>query len=232
MLSLRVGTSRRHTLLAGLDTWMSFDAENREDLFHDGFRDLQVLNEKSLAPGEGIPWRSRQNLETLTYVLDGIVLHADSGGHAGVIRTGDFQLMSAGSGMRHERINGSQIDRARIFESRVRPDTQSHEPECVQRRFSKADRKGILCLIASPDAGRESLRMRQNVRVYSSLPDRGCHLIHELKPGRRAWLQVIRGRIQLNHFKLVAGDGVAFQDERSVSIIALEPSEVLLFDLA
>jgi redox-sensitive bicupin YhaK (pirin superfamily) len=232
MLRFRDGTSRRHTHLDGLETWMSFDAEDREDLFCDGFRSLQVLNEKSLAPGEGIPWRSRQNLETLTYVLDGIVLHSDSRGYAGVIRTGDFQLMSAGSGMGHEQINGSHLDRAHIFESRLRPDAQDHEPECEQKRFSAADRKGTLCLVASPDALKATLQLRQNVRVYSSLPDRGCHLIHELKPERRAWLQVIRGSVQLDHRALVAGDGVAFQDERSVSIIALEPSEVLLFDLA
>src|SRR5688572_28980919 len=152
MLSFRDGANRRHTLLAGLDTWMSFDAENRADLFCDGFRSLKTFDEMRLAPGEGIPWNSRQNLETLTYVLDGVVLHADSRGQAGVIRTGDFQLMSAGTGMRHEQINGSRIDRAHIFESRLRPDAQDHDPECNQRRFSAADRKGILCLIASPDA--------------------------------------------------------------------------------
>jgi redox-sensitive bicupin YhaK (pirin superfamily) len=232
MLSLREGTSRRHTLRSGLETWMTFDAENREDRFCDGFRSLQALNETSLDPGGAIPWRSRKDLETLTYVLDGIVLHADNRGYAGVIRSGDFQLMSAGSGMRHERINGSHLDRARIIESRIRPEAQGNDPECRQKRFSSADRKGVLCLIASPDDLKTSLQLRQNVRVYSSLPDRGCHLIHELKPERRAWLHVIRGGIQLNHLALVAGDGVAFQDERSVSITALEPSEVLLFDLA
>jgi redox-sensitive bicupin YhaK (pirin superfamily) len=232
MLSFRDGRNRRHTLLAGLDTWMSFDAADRGDLYCDGFRSLQVLNEISLGPGEAIPWRSQENLETLTYVLDGIVLHADNQGQAGVLRTGEFQLMSAGTGMRHEQVNGSRIDRAHFFESRLRPDAHDHDPECTRRRFSAADRKGKLRLIASPDALEASFRLRQNVRVYSSLPDRGCHLIHELKPERRAWLQVIRGRVQLNHLAIVAGDGVAFEDERSVSITALQPSEVLLFDLA
>jgi hypothetical protein len=211
---------------------MTFDSEDRKDRFCDGFRSLQVLNEKCLAPGRGIPARSRENMETLTYVLDGILLHEDDRGHSRVIRSGEFQLMSAGSGMRHQRINGSQVDFVHIFEGRFRAYSQGETPDCVQKRFSAADRKGIFCLVASPDALKSSFHLRQDIRVYSSLPDRGCHLIHELKPGRQAWLHVIRGRIQLESHVLIAGDGVAFLDEISVSITALEPSELLLFDLA
>ena len=232
MIDLREGTSRRHTLRSGLDTWMTFNSEDRKDRFCDGFRSLQVLNETSVGPGQGIPARSRQNTETLTYVLDGILLHEDDLGHAGVIRSGEFQLMSAGTGMRHQRFNVSQVDPAHVLEGRLRPDSQDRVPESMQRRFSSADRKGIFCLVASPDALQSSLRIHQDVQVYSSLPDRGCHLIHELRPGRQAWLHVVRGRIQLHHFALVAGDGVAFLDEISVSVTALEPSELLLFDLA
>jgi redox-sensitive bicupin YhaK (pirin superfamily) len=232
MLSVREGANRRHTSLSGLETWMAFDAENRDDLFCDGFRTLQALDEKSLEPGGIIPWRTRDDLETLTCVLDGIVLHTDSRGHEGVLRTGDFQLMSAGSGMRHVQVNGSRLDRAHIIESRLLPEARGRRPECDQKRFSVADRKGLLCLIASPVARETALFLRQDVRVYSSLPDRGCHMIHELQPGRRAWLQVLKGSIRLDRFALAAGDGVAFQDERSVSLTAVEPSEVLLFDLA
>ncbi|HTF58129.1 MAG TPA: pirin family protein [Planctomycetota bacterium] len=232
MLRLREGTSRRHTDLSGLETWMTFDSEDRQDRFCDGFRSLQVFNEKSLAPGRSIPARSRQNLETLTYVLDGTLLHEDDGGHTGVIRSGEFQHMSAGSGMRHQRLNGSQVDHAHVFEGRLRSDSKGKTPDCVQKRFSAADRKGVFCLIASPDELRSSFHLRQDIRVYSSLPDRGCHLIHELKPGRQAWLHVVRGRIQLHDLSLIAGDGVAYLDEISVSVTALEPSELLLFDLA
>ncbi len=232
MLKLREGTSRRHTDLSGLETWMTFDSENRQDRFCDGFRSLQVLNEKSLAPGRSIPARSRKNLETLTYVLDGTLLHEDDGGHAAVIRSGEFQLMSAGRGMRHQRLNGSQVDLVHLFEGRFRSDSTGEDRECVQKRFSAADRKGVFCLVASPDALLSSFHMREDIRVYSSLPDRGCHLIHALTPGRQAWLHVVRGRIQLESLVLIAGDGVAFLDEISVSVTALEPSELLLFDLA
>jgi len=232
MLRLREGTSRRHTDSSGLETWMTFDSGDRKDRFCDGFRSLQSLNEKSLAPGQAIPTRSRENVETLTYVMDGILLHEDDRGHSGVLHAGEFQLMSAGRGMRHHRLNGSQVDLVHILEGRFQPDSRGETPECVQKRFTAADRKRVFCLVASPDALQSPFHMREDIRVYSSLPDRGCHLIHALTPGRQAWLHVVRGRIQLENLVLIAGDGVAFQDEISVSVTALEPSDLLLFDLA
>lgn len=232
MLTLRKGTSRRHIVRAGHETWMTFDPDIRQDPLHDGFRALQGLNEDRLAPGARIPPHSWQDMEILTYVLDGLLVHEDDLGHAGIIRSGEFQHMSAGGGIRHSRFNGSLIDQAHVFECWVRPDTQGLPPDCAQRRFPAADRKRTFCLVASPDSLQSSFRIRQDALVYSSLPNRGCHLIHELRPGRQAWLHVVRGRIQLLHLDLIAGDGVAFLDELAVSVTALEPSELLLFDLA
>jgi len=232
MLILREGTSRRHIVRAGNETWMTFDPEGLKDPLHGGFRDLQGLNEVRMAPGSGVSGHSRRDIEILTYVLDGLIVHEDDLGHGGVIRSGDFQHMSAGSGVSHSRINGSRLDHAHYFEGRLRPDTEGRTPHCAQKRFSVADRKGVFCLVASPDVLRSSFRIRQNVQVYTSLPDRGCHLIHELKPGRQAWLHVISGKIQLHQLALVAGDGIAYQDEISVSVTAMEASELLLFDLA
>ena len=232
MLTLREASSRRHIERAGHDTWMSFDPEARRDPFREGFRGLQGFDEDRLAPGIGAPSHARQNLEILTYVMDGVLVHEDDLGQSQVIRSGEFQLISAGTGLRHKRSNGSHLDAAHVFESRLQTDTLGQVPRCVQRRFSAGDRRGVFLLVASPDARPGSFRIHQDIQVYSSLPDRGCHLIHAIKPGRHAWLQVIRGRVQLLDLALMAGDGVAFLDEISVSITALEPSELLLFDLA
>jgi quercetin 2,3-dioxygenase len=232
LLTLREGSSRRHIERAGHDTWLSFDPEVRRDPLREGFRALQGISEDRLVPGASVPSRARHDLEILTYVLDGTLLHEDDLGQARVIRSGEFQLISAGSGIRHKRFNRSQLDVVRVFESSLRSDTPSRSPECAQLRFATGDRKGVFLLVASPEARPGAFQIHQDVRVYSSLPDRGCHLIHAIKPGRHAWLQVIRGRIQLPNLALMAGDGVAFLDEISVSITALEPSELLLFDLA
>jgi redox-sensitive bicupin YhaK (pirin superfamily) len=232
MLTLREASGRRHIGRTGHDTWMSFDPEARKDPFREGFRGLQGFDEDRLAPGRGAPSQTRNNLEILTYVMEGVLVHEDDLGHHQVIRSGEFQLITAGSGMRHKRSNGSHLDAARMFEIRLPSDILDLVPQCAQRRFSAGDRRGVFLLVASPEAGPGTFRIQPDVRIYSSLPDRGCHLIHAIKPGRHAWLQVIRGRIQLLDLALLAGDGVAFLDEISVSITALEPSELLLFDLA
>ena len=232
MLTLREGSSRRHIGRPGHDTWMSFDPEERRDPLREGFRGLQGLNEDRLAPGIGVPSHTRHDMEILTYVMDGVLLHEDDLGQSRVIRSGEFQLISAGSGLRHKRTNGSRLDAALVFEGRFQTDSPGLAPRCLHRRFSAGDRKGVFLLVASPEARPGSFQIHQDVQVYSSLPDRGCHLIHAIKPGRHAWLQVIQGRVQLLDLALVAGDGVAFLDEISVSITALESSELLLFDLA
>jgi len=232
MLTLREGSSRRHIERAGHDTWMTFDPESHRDPFRHGFRALEGLNEDRLAPGFEVPPHSQQNVEMLTYVQEGLLFHEDDTGKAGAIRAGEFQHLSAGSGIRHRRSNGSQLDSAHVIEGKLRPDRQGLSPESVQMRFAAGDRKGVFRLVASPDARTAAFHMHQDVQVYSSLPDRGCHLIHQLKAGRHAWLQVVTGRIQVLDLALIAGDGVAYMDELSVSITALEPSEVLLFDLA
>jgi hypothetical protein len=171
-------------------------------------------------------------MELLTYVLDGILVYKNDLGQGGVMLAGDFQHMSKGRGIRHSRANGSPLDAVHVFECRVQPDKPGLSPDCAQKRFSAANRRGVFCLVASQDALRSSFHINQDVQVYSSLPDRGTHLIHALEPGRQAWMHVITGRIQLPDLELTAGDGVAFQDEISVSVTALEASELLLFDLA
>ena len=232
MLTLREGSSRRHVEREGRDTWMAFDPDLRSDPFRYGFRSLEGLDEDRLAPGAGIPIQAHQDVEILTYVRDGLLIHEDDQGRGGVLRSGEFQHLSSGSGMRRKRFNGSQLNEAHVFESRLRADTPGLIPGSAQIRMSAGDRKGVFHLVASPEVRPGSFCMNQDVRVYASLPDRGCHLIHALKPGRHAWLQVVRGRIQLLDIALIAGDGVAYLDELSVSVTALEPSDLLLFDLA
>jgi hypothetical protein len=232
MITVREGSSRRHIKRAGHDTWLSFDPGVRRDPLRGGFRGLRGFDEDRLEPGIVVPVQARHDMEILTFVMDGLLVHEDDLGKSRTIRAGDFQLISAGSGIHPKRTNGSSREAARAFECRLQADPPGLAPQCVQRRFSVGDRKAAFLLVASPEGGPGTFRIHHDVRIYSSMPDRGRHLVHEIKPGRHAWLQMIRGRVRLPDRVLTAGDGVAFLDELSVSITALEPSELLLFDLA
>lgn len=211
---------------------MTFDPENPTDPLRRGFHALESLNEENLAPEMGLYPHTREDTEIITYVQVGTLIHRDRSGRLGHLGTGEFQHTSACRGIRHRALNGSLSDTAHVFQSCITPESVDLRPIQEQRRFPVADREGILRLVASPDGGGTSLRIHQDVRLYSSVLLLGHHLIHELGSGRGAWLHVVKGGISLRDHYLRAGDGAALDDEAAVSFTAQEPAEILLFDLA
>ena len=162
---------------------------------------------------------------------EGALAYEDSKGRSVVICAGEFQRMTPGRGIRCSETNASRTDWAHVFQIGLQPSQGGFEPGHEQKRFSAAERRGTLCLVASPDARKGSLRVHQDVRVYSTLLDPGQHVVHELSDGRRAWLHVVDGDITLGDVVLGSGDGAGITRERAVSITAQERSEILLVDL-
>lgn len=230
-ITLRRSGERTHVSEGDGGRWTTFVPADQRDPLWCGFRVLESLVEHDLAPGMGFLVHAHKDNEMVTYVEEGVVIHGDSVGRTGRLRAGEFRRTSTRGGMFDSAINESRTDRAHVFQSGIASNQDPLRPGGEQKRFPLAERRGFLRLIASPDGRDGSLRIHQNVRMYSSLLDRGTHLIHELGLGRRGWLHVVAGRIQLGEHCLGAGDGVGLADEVAVSFTAQEPSEILLFDL-
>ena len=175
---------------------------------------------------------ARDQAEIVTYVREGTVACEDPLGHSGVIHAGEFQHRMAALGARHREANASRASWAHVFQIRLRRDAAALGPGREQKRFSTAERRGGLCIVASPDARRGSLRLRQDARMYSALLAPGQHVVHELPPGRAAWLHVVQGEVRLGDLVLTAGDGAGVATEHAVSLTACSDSEILLFDVA
>lgn len=231
MITLRKSIERRYSRISSGETWETFDRENPRDPFRGGFRTLESLSERVLAPGRDAAVESAESVEILTYAWRGDVAQEDSSGASQLLGQGEWSRTSARSGSTHRTVNGSQTEPARSFQCRFTPDRGSLKTPPEKRRFPVAEQRGVLRLVFSPDGSHASLRLRQNARVYSSVLDPGHHVIHELTEGRAAWLQVLGGRVQLIDEVLRAGDGASFVGESAVSITAREPSEILLVDL-
>lgn len=232
MITLRRSGERRHLPSQGQDTWKTFDEECLADPLRLGFRTLESLNEEALGPGRSFLLRPSKDTEVFTYVREGTLTHEDPSGRTGVLDMGECRRSSVGSGTTHRAVNRSLTGNAHIFHCSFTPARKDFKARAEQKRFPTAERRGILRLAVSPDGKDGSLRMAQDIRVYSSLLDPGHHLVHELAPRRAAWLHVVKGRIQLIDHSLRAGDGASLVDEAAVSWTAQEPSEILLFDLA
>ena len=235
MIKVRPAAARHHDPRRRRKVWRTFDARDRTDRFADGFGAfgaIEALDENRLPPRGDVPHYAREEAEIVTYVREGTVVYEDSLGHSGVIHAGEFQHMIAALGARHSEANASRADWAQVFQIRLHRAAAELEPGREQKRFSAADRRGGLCLVASPDARRGSLRLHQDSRIYSALLEPGQHVVHELSPGRAAWLHVVNGQIALGDVVLNAGDGAGITIERAVSLTARESSELLLFDVA
>lgn len=226
MITLKKSKDRVRLLNGGHESWRSFDADNPFDPAHDGFRSLECLQEASLAPGATFQFKAPHNLEVLTYVWQGSATIDDV-----VLATGEWRRSAVRTGMVVRGANGSPSDPARLFQCFITPDRGVVQSPAETRRFSLAERRGILRLLFSRTGRDSSLRLRQDAAVFSSVLDPGHHLVHELVSGRGAWLHVVKGRIQLVDQLLDTGDGAAVVDEPAVSLTAREPSEILLFDL-
>lgn len=234
MRTLRRASERSHERGRDREAWLTFHAQDLGvgDPLAEGFESLEHLDERLLGAGASVPRQRRGEAEIITYVCEGALAYEDSTGRSGVVQAGEFQLMTAGRGVRHSEANASTTERAHAFTMWFRPGQAELVPCYGLARFSAAERRGALCVVASPDGRRGSLRIHQDVRVYSAILDQGQHVIHELAEGRAAWIHLVEGEALLGDVVLAAGDGAGVTAERSVSLTARAPTEVLLIDLA
>ena len=231
MIRVRRSEDRGHAQHGWLDSHHTFSFADYVDPSQMGFRALRVINEDRVAPGEGFPTHAHRDMEILSYVLEGGLQHKDSLGTGSVIRPGDVQRMSAGTGVAHSEFNASRTEPVHFLQIWILPERRGIAPGYEQKHFPEDGRKGQLRLIASPTGEAGSVSIHQDVRLYSALLGPGESVTHALAPGRHAWVQVARGALKLGEQRLSAGDGAAISDERAVTLTADVPSEVLLFDL-
>ena len=232
MITRRPAKERGHFDHGWLDTYHSFSFSEYHDPAHMGFRSLRVINEDRVDPKAGFPPHSHRDMEIITYVLAGALGHKDSMGTGSVIRPGDVQRMSAGTGVTHSEYNGSEKEPVHLLQIWILPEQRGIAPGYEEKRFPAEEKRGRLRLIASRDAAEGSVTIHQDARVYASLLNGGQTVRHPLAPGRGAWLHLVSGAATVTGTALVTGDGAAVENEGALEIRADEPTELLLFDLA
>ena len=232
MIRVRKASERGHFDRGWLDTYHTFSFSRYYDPRHMGFRALRVINEDRVQPGRGFGTHPHEDMEIVTYVLAGALAHKDSLGTGSAIRPGELQRMTAGTGISHSEFNPSQTEPVHLYQIWLLPEREGLEPSYEQKAFSEEERHNRLRLVASPDGGDGSLTIRQDARLYLATMDEGYEVSHDVRPGRHAWVQVLRGNVSLNGQAISAGDGAAVSEESALAIRAESPSEVLLFDLA
>jgi redox-sensitive bicupin YhaK (pirin superfamily) len=231
MLTVRRSAERGQGSYGWLDTRHTFSFNEYHDARHMGFRALRVMNEDWIAPGKGFGTHGHRDMEIVTYVLEGALAHKDSLGNGSVLRPGEFQRMTAGTGIEHSEFNPSETEPVHLYQIWLFPERRGLTPSYDQRAFPDEEREGKLRVVASPDGRDGSLTIRQNAEVYLATLDAGEQVEHLLKPGRHAWVQVLRGRIQLNGIDLSTSDGAAVSEEIALGLRAVQASELMLFDL-
>jgi len=232
MINIRHSEERGGGDYGWLNTRHTFSFNTYHDPKFMGFRSLRVINEDYVAPGQGFPTHPHRDMEIITYVLDGALEHKDSLGTGSVIRPGDGQRMSAGSGIRHSEANPSTTGDAHFLQIWILPDQQGIKPSYEQKAFPTEEKRGKLRLIASPDGEGGSVTIHQDSKLYVTLLAPGETVTHQMEPDRHAWIQIAKGSIELNGKVLKQGDGAAVSDEKQLTVKGTEEAEVLLFDLA
>ena len=232
MITIRRAEERGHLNFGWLDTHHSFSFGEYYDPKFMGFSDLRVINEDFVNPGRGFGTHPHSDMEIITYVLEGALEHKDSMGNGSVIRPGDVQRMSAGTGITHSEFNQSKTELVHMLQIWLMPAKQGINPSYEQKFFSEDEKFGQLRLVASPDGSDGSVTINQDAKLYASVISSGQKLTHDLDSGRNAWIQVARGSVDLNGQKLNQGDGAAISGEQLLTLSGLENAEVLLFDLA
>jgi quercetin 2,3-dioxygenase len=231
MISVRKSDERGHFKLDWLDSYHSFSFGEYYDPRFLGFSVLRVINEDEVAPGGGFPTHPHRDMEIITYVLDGELEHRDSLGTGAVIRPGEVQRMSAGTGIRHSEFNPSDDKATKLLQIWLLPSEKNVAPSYEQTAFPESERRGRLRLVASPDGRDGSVTIHQDVTLYASLLAPGDKVSHALDDKRVAWVQVARGELTLNGVSLKPGDGAAVTKEKALELIAAKDAEVLLFDM-
>ncbi len=232
MIQIRKSGDRGHFDHGWLKTYHTFSFGDYRDPEHMGFRKLRVINEDWVEPGQGFGEHPHRDMEIITYIVEGELTHGDNMGNGSVIKAGDVQHMTAGSGVIHSEVNDSDHETVHLLQIWIFPNKKGLPPDYSQKTFSDDDKSGKLRLIASGDGRDGSIRINQDVDLYASIIQEGKSVAHELGSGRHAWVQVVKGSIDVNDQPLNRGDGAAISDEGKLAISAGEEAEILLFDLA
>jgi quercetin 2,3-dioxygenase len=231
MIEIRKGEDRGHADHGWLRTWHSFSFADYFDPAHVEFGPLRVINEDYVKPGSGFGMHGHRDMEIITYILAGALEHRDSMGNGSVIRPGNVQRMSAGTGVLHSEFNPSEKDTVHLLQIWIQPSKRGVTPSYEEVTFADADKRGRLRMIASPDGREGSVRIHQDARVFAGLFDGEESAQRTIAPGRRAYVHMARGEASVNGQQLRAGDGLKLADVSSVAIAKGAGAEVLLFDL-
>jgi len=231
-MQIRRATDRGYADHGWLRSFHTFSFADYYAPAHMGFRALRVINEDRVEGGKGFGTHPHRDMEIISYVLSGALQHKDSMGTGSVIRPGDVQRMSAGTGVTHSEFNASATDTVHFLQIWILPDARGYAPSYEQKHFTEADRQDQLRIVASPDGRNGSLTIHQDAALYAGLLGTGQSVSHELASGRYAWLHVARGKVTVGGETLGAGDAAAFDQPGQITLAGAEASEVLLFDLA
>ena len=231
MIAIRQANDRGLANLGWLNSRHTFSFGQYYDPQFMGFGPLRVINEDRVKPGQGFATHGHSDMEILSYVLDGALEHKDSLGTGSVIRPGDVQRMTAGTGVRHSEYNASKTDPVHFLQIWILPEEDDLKPGYEQKAFTREDKQGRLALVGSRDGRDGSVTIHQDVDLYASLLDEGDEVSFDLRNGRNGWIQVARGSIELNGRQLNAGDGVALRGEQTLTLTGVDDAEILLFDM-
>jgi len=231
MQTIRRAKDRGHAEHGWLESWHTFAFADYFHPAHLGFSALRVINEDFVQPGQGFGTHPHRDMEILTWVLEGALEHKDSMGSGSVIRPGEMQYMSAGTGVTHSEFNASKSELVHLLQIWILPKIAGAAPRYGQKNFATALAQGALVTLASPDGVGGSIAIRQDARVLAARADEDREHAHALAPGRKAWIQVARGGLLVNDLALEVGDGLAVEGERELTLQVAKGGEFLLFDL-
>lgn len=232
MLSYRPASARGHANHGWLDSWHSFSFADYFDPRFMGFRALRVINEDRIAPGGGFPTHGHSNMEIVTYIIDGALEHRDSLGNGEIIRPGDAQRMSAGTGIRHSEFNASTTEPVHLLQIWIQPDVQGVAPGYQQQALPALDGGSRLDLVAGPEGGPDAVWMHADVQLYRAVLAPGGTRDIALAPGRHGWVQAVRGKAVVNGQAMAPGDGLALSATATIALSSETGAELLVFDLA
>ncbi|AUX26713.1 pirin [Sorangium cellulosum] len=229
---IRRSSERGHADHGWLRSFHTFSFAGYHDPAHMGFGALRVINEDRVQPGKGFGTHPHRDMEIISYVLDGGLEHRDSMGNGSVIRPGDVQRMSAGTGVTHSEFNASRSELVHFLQIWIVPDRRGIAPSYEQKAFPEAERRGKLRLVASRDGRAGSVLVHQDMNLYASLLGAGEPVRYEVPAARRAWIHVARGSVEIGGARLDAGDAAAVSEAGALDIVGKDPAELLVFDLA
>ena len=231
MIQLRKANERGHENYGWLDSYHTFSFAEYFDPEQMGYSVLRVINDDTVDPGAGFPTHPHRDMEIVSYVLEGGLEHKDNMGNGSVIRPGDVQRMTAGTGLTHSEYNASDVEPVHFLQIWILPSERRLEPGYEQRTYDPAERRGRLCLVGSPDGRDNSVTIHQDVNLYSTVLGEGESVHHKLQDNRCAYLHVARGKVKLNGTELHEGDGARIANESEVQLDGADLGEALLFDL-